>query len=232
VRDLQNEFTDGTFQMLIAVMSCQRDLALGYHEVIRQSWGKALADIADVRFFVGGPDRLSPDEVWLDAPDDYDHLSLKAIEIFKWAQRCDYEHIFKCDCDTTIFVNRFKRYNYKRIDYAGRFWGGEPGERGLYAAGTGYFLSRKAYEIIITDGHGPVKDEDVMVGNTLEPLIVSGAIKAEHIAESVYGATKGPGEGAPHGAAPEWVLIRREDGMVVPRLKSLIISSDFVVGEP
>jgi hypothetical protein len=221
--------------LLIAVMSCQRDRKLGHHETIRNRWGDALSDIADTRFFIGGEDRVEPlaeDEVWLSVPDDYDHLSTKTMAICNWALENDYDHVFKCDCDTTIFINRFRDYNYKRIDYAGRFWGGQPGERGLYAAGTGYFLSRRAYEIITVEGGFPPDSEDVMVGNTLEPYIRSREIRAEHIVTSIYGATKGPGGGAVHEAAPRWLLVRREDGMIVPRLKSLIISSDLVVGEP
>lgn len=215
--------------LLIAVMSCQRDLALGYHETIRQRWGSRLSEVGDVRFFIGGlpPAYLRSDEVWLDVPDDYSHLSIKTKAICDWTVKNWYDSLFKCDCDTTIFVNRFKSYNYKNVDYAGRFWGGRPGEKGLYAAGTGYFLSRKACEIISAKGGIPVDAEDVMVGSTLEPYIVSRQIRAEAIETPIYGAIKGPGGGAPHEAALPWVLIQRADGMLVPRLKSHV-SNDVI----
>jgi hypothetical protein len=219
--------------LLIAVLSCQRDRSLGYHETIRERWGARLSDISDVRFFVGGPrlDDLKIDEVWLDVPDDYSHLSIKTKAICDWTLKNGYNFLFKCDNDTTIFVTRFRNYDYKDVDYAGRFWGGQPGAIGLYAAGPGYFLSRKACEIISIYGGTPTAEEDVMVGNTLQPYISSSKIKAQHIESSVYGSTKGPGNGAVHGAAQAWVMIQRGDGLIVPRLRDHVIPSDVVVNE-
>jgi hypothetical protein len=199
-------------KLLIAVESCQRDRNLGHHETIRQRWGKTLSDVSDVRFFMGGPEpkELLSDEIWLDVPDDFFHLSIKTKAVCDWVLRSEYDFLFKCDCDTTIFISKFKGYDYKNEDYAGRFNGGYPGEKGLYAAGAGYFLSRKACEIISTQGGVPVEFEDVMVGNTLEPYIISGQIKARHIETSIYSASKGGGE--PHEAAPVCILIRRPGG--------------------
>lgn len=221
-------------KVLIAVMSCQRDRNLGYHETIRQRWGAKLSDVADIRFFLGGPplEDLQSDEVWFDVPDDYDNLILKTLAICDWALSGNYDFLFKCDCDTSIHVNRFRNYDFKRIDYAGRFWGGQPGERGLYAAGTGYFLSKKACKIVLNYQGMSGSFEDVMVGNMLEPHICSKMIKAEHIETSLYAAIKGIGGGIAHGAAPVYVLIKRgDDGTIVARLKEQVQIGDVILNE-
>jgi hypothetical protein len=198
-------------RLLIAVLSCQRDRALRHHETIRRRWGNALSDVSDVRFFVGGPqlDDLLLDEIWLDVPDGYPQLSLKTKGICAWMLAHDYDSLFKCDCDTSIFIERFREYDYKNWDYAGRFYGGSPGTPGTAASGPGYFLSRRACQLIL-DYNSPVTaSEDQMVGDCLHPHIVSKQIKAEHIEPSLYGAARGVGE--PHEAAPEYVWIRRRD---------------------
>lgn len=191
-------------RLLIAVMSCQRDKKLGHHETIRQRWGVNLSDVGDTRFFVGGsyPEDLKDDEIWLNVPDGYQELSLKTKAICGWAVEYGYDFLFKCDCDTSIAPKRFRTFTYQDFDYAGRFYGGPPGT--LYTAaggGAGYFLSRKACEIV-RDYEYPVSaSEDQMVGDALHPHIVSREIKAHHLETSITRASRGFGE--VHEAAPE-----------------------------
>jgi len=190
-------------RLLIAVMSCQRDRNLGHHETIRQRWGNTLSDVSDVFFFVGGPrlDNLADDEVWLDVPDGYKELSTKTKGICAWMLNREYDHVFKCDCDTSIIPLRFKSLNYRDFDYIGRFYGGSPGTFGTAAGGWGYFLSRKACEFVLNFDWPVTASEDQMVGDILYPHIVSKEIKALHLETSICRASRGFGE--IHEAAPE-----------------------------
>ncbi len=199
-------------RLLISVMSCQRDHALGHHETIRRRWGSALSDVSDVRFFVGGPqpEGLLEDETWLDVPDGYPQLSLKTKGICVWMLEHNYDFVFKCDCDTSIFPNRFKAYDYKDFDYVGRFYGGPPGTPGTAAAGPGYFLSRKSCKLISEHESPVTASEDQMVGDALHPHIVAREIKAQHMEMMIYAASRGLGE--VHEAAPAYEQIKRKIG--------------------
>jgi hypothetical protein len=185
-------------RLLIAVLSCQRDRALGHHETIRQRWNKNIADVSDIRFFIGGsqPTDLLTDEVWLDVPDGYQQLSLKTKGICSWMLTQGYDFVFKCDCDTNIFPDRFKTCGYENFDYSGRFYGGAPGTPGTAAGGWGYFLSRKACEVVLNFEYPITASEDQMVGDALHPHIVVRGIRAQHLETSVCRATRGLGE--PH----------------------------------
>jgi hypothetical protein len=182
--------------LLIAVLSCQRDRALGHHETIRQRWSKDLADVSDIRFFIGGSQRtdLLADEVWLDVPDGYQQLSLKTKGICNWMLEQGYDFIFKCDCDTIIMPDRFKTCGYENFDYSGRFYGGAPGTPGTAAGGWGYFLSRRACEFVLAHDWLPTASEDQMVGDILHPRIVTREIRAQHLETSVCKAVRGLGE--------------------------------------
>ena len=202
-------------RLLISVLSCQRDKALGHHETIRQRWGQSLVDVSDVRFFVGGlqPNNLLDDEVWLNVPDDYQSLTLKTKAICAWMLSRDYDFLFKCDCDTSIFIPLFKEYNYKIIDYAGRFYGGPPGTPGTAACGPGYFLSRKACQLVLDYKYPVSASEDQMVGDCLHPYIASRSLKAEHLEMSIYAAERGLGK--EHSAARAYLMIKRiENGRI------------------
>ena len=184
--------------MLIGVLSCQRDRALGHHETIRQRWA-TLADVSDIRFFVGGeqPKDLMADEVWLDVPDGYPQLSLKTKAICAWVLNSNYDFIFKCDCDTIIIPDRFKVCGWEDFDYSGRFYGGSPGTPGTAAGGgVGYFLSRKACATIVLSHYPVTASEDQMVGDVLHPRIVANEIKAQHLEMAICKAARGLGE--PH----------------------------------
>lgn len=201
-------------RLLIAVMSCQRDRAIGHHETIRQRWGNTLSDVSDVRFFVGGPEPndLLSDEIWLDVPDGYLQLSLKTKAICAWVLEHDYDFLFKCDCDTSILLRRFRSYEYRGFDYVGRFYGGAPGTPGTAAWGPGYFLSRKACKLVLDYEHPITASEDQMVGDALHQSIVTREIKAQHLETNLFIAQRGFGE--IHDAAPAYDDIRRKIGEI------------------
>jgi len=197
-----------TTKLLIAICSCQRDKNLGCHDIVRQEWGKNVSDIADVRFFIGGPKiETLEDEVWIDCPDDYENLTLKTRQILLWMLTNGYDYLFKCDNDTRLFLKEFRQYDYKAFDYSGIFFDyGKP--ELMYASGNGYFLSRKACEIAsrFEDLLKPGA-EDVTVGKALQSSIMKGEITAHHISDRrAWTGDKGAGE--IHKMVPEHVLIQ------------------------
>lgn len=171
-------------KILIAVLSCQRDRDLGCHEHGRNTYGKDLADFADLRFFVGGPEPgdLAEDEVWADVADDYQSLPAKTKAMCQYMLGGGYDYMFKLDNDSYLIPKDFRAYMLKKpADVAGRLQGSmepRPGGRkfgkvvearppSFYPWGGGYLLSRKAAQIVVNFPHPGVGPEDRMVGNAV-----------------------------------------------------------------
>jgi len=184
--------------LLVAVKSCRRDRALGYHQAIRDTWGRGL----DVRFFMGlpveerltaqGPD-VEPDEVILNCKDDYESLPFKTQAILAWSTGRDFDYTFLCDNDTFLKPDKLYRTDFKKYDYSGRF-GEHPeigslfeytdGRGNFYphcnpwaSGGIGYFLSKYAAQTV--QRYTPqIWAEDMHVGQCLGPYIRCGKISA------------------------------------------------------
>lgn len=172
-------------RLLLAIKSCQRDLDRGYHDAIRQTWGRDTRG-ADLQFFTGAD---------LNAPDDYDSLPFKTREILRRSIQSGYDFTFLCDTDTFIIPSRLMSCDFQRYDFSGRF-GSMPelgktfnyrDQRGVYnnihpwpSGGVGYFVSRKAAEIVVATDP-VVWAEDMFVGQALGPHIQSGAITAKDL---------------------------------------------------
>jgi Galactosyltransferase/Glycosyl transferase family 2 len=165
-------------KVLIAVPCCWK-YAYGKHEnelrnglkrettdriqAVRDTWLKDFAvfkDYVDVRFFYGRHPqgkhpKMQPDEVVLNAPDDYEHLPQKMHAIYQWAlnQRpANYAYIFKADDDTAIRPDRLMRCGYERHDQLGFFRCRCKNPKfcqDYVTGGPGYFLSRRAMEWIV-----------------------------------------------------------------------------------
>jgi hypothetical protein len=197
-------------KLLIAVKSCIQHLDMGYHDVIRQTWGKdAKALGIDVRFFVGqglqGSRSLKyqPDEIALSCSDDYNSLPFKTKEICLWANSKVLDHIFLCDTDTFLIPKLMLQTGYEKYDYAGKINRpfGEPfpyimvgrdGRTQLHAkalpwasGGYGYFLSKKAANVI---GYNtPIGwAEDFITGQLLGNLYNTGDITMLNTPGDVY----------------------------------------------
>lgn len=165
-------------KLLIAIKSCWRDKNLDYHDVIRETWGKDLSPEVKLQFFVGGSgdksNNLQKDEVSLNCGDSYAELPQKTKKIMAWSLALDwrhqspaYDYTFLCDTGSFVIPHHLMNCGFENYDYMG-FWGGgshksfpyrlEDAERGCpvqlvqkcwpWAAGGGYFLSRKAMEIV------------------------------------------------------------------------------------
>lgn len=164
-------------KLLIAITSCQRDLAIGCHDAIRASWGRVAVSLGiDVRFFVGGEDvsnSLRPDEVWVPVRDSYYNLPHKTKAAVQWflAQEHShlfkkYTHFFKADNDTFVHPQRLLDCGFEDADYYGT-----PVSNIYMNGGPGYFLNRKAAEIIAASEVGSNTAEDFWVGTMLTNVV-------------------------------------------------------------
>ena len=171
-----------SLKILIAVESCFRDLQNGSHQVIRETWGKDLDSSVDLRFFIGGAERLllQEDEIQLDVKDDYDNLPYKTKEIFRWGWTKGYDFIFKCDVDSFLVPSKLLSCNFKSYDYVGFFTSNSEIPYLYASGGHGYFLSRRAAEVIASSAPDLTKrhlqNEDLWVGYTLGSKIQEGLL--------------------------------------------------------
>lgn len=164
-------------RVLIAILSCAKDRPL--EDAHRES---CMGDLCDYRYFLGGypaPPRYATarDEVWFEkVGDDYASLPFKTQEICRYALGLGYDYIFKADVNTYIHVPRLLRTNYWKHDYIGFYRGNHEIPGGYASGGSGYWLSRRAMEIVANtemqldyiDGErGYVRGEDLQVGRAL-----------------------------------------------------------------
>jgi len=193
-------------KLAICLKSCHRDLDAGFHSAIRETWGQdAKASGVDVFFFLGRDAmqqetrqlrRYVSGEVVLDCPDDYDSLPFKTRRICQWVMNKMFTHVFLCDTDTYVNVKNLLKTGFEKYDYLGKFLVGEPGGapfnytdeygsrfdqfRGWASGGFGYFLSRKAVDIV-ADTRPAVWAEDAYVGQSLAPALDKGELKGGNI---------------------------------------------------
>jgi hypothetical protein len=138
-------------------------------QAIRDTWWKDVVPFShhvDAKFFYGSPSPegwvQQPDEVILPCPDDYAHLAQKSILICKYAKDHGYDLLFKCDDDTGVYVERvLHEALWGQWDYAG-YTNGR-----TCTGGTGYWLSKRAIEIIAESASPNHWAEDVTIGKTL-----------------------------------------------------------------
>lgn len=201
-------------KLAICVKSCHRDLEAGFHETIRSTWGKDVeAAGIELHFFVGAdPTQQSTRRSWryhrgehvLDCADSYEALPYKTRRIAQWLGGKIYSHIFLCDVDTFVRANQLLATGFESYDYMGQFLVGEPGgapfkysdDHGAYAnfrgwasGGFGYFLSRKAAEIV-GETQPNVWAEDAYVGQALAPFIDQHEIVSANVHLKNRGATE------------------------------------------
>lgn len=170
--------------LLIAVKSCAYDRNRGAHELVREMWGQELMT-SDLRFFTAKfTIDLCADEIPVEAPDDYPGLPFKTREIVRWALQAGYDHAFLCDTGSFVMAHHLESYVYETSDYIG-YWGvkldpfsyvAQNKARGCktvgiprcypWASGGGYFLSRKAMEIVAVQ-EPMCWAEDLNVGQAL-----------------------------------------------------------------
>jgi hypothetical protein len=160
-------------RVLIAVASCARDRERGFHDALRDTWFNSLISITDKKFFYGSASTLpSKDEVELFLDDSYAALPFKTQAICGWALRNEFDYMFKCDNDTLASPWEFNTFEFSKHDYMGgenadtNVPGFPPGRIEFASGGAGYWLSRRAMQIVAT---APTRGtaEDVFVAHAL-----------------------------------------------------------------
>jgi hypothetical protein len=141
---------------LIAISSCWDYEKKGFNDALRQTWIPEAAKLFDVRFFVGkgqGAEtaELPADMVLLpDIDDGYGALTYKTRASLRWAHEREYSNVFRAWPDTYIVPSRLLTCGFANHDYQGDFRNDPKPLHGNYApGGPGYWLSRKAFSLLI-----------------------------------------------------------------------------------
>lgn len=162
---------------------------VGRIKAIRETWIKDIAPFAsyvDYKIFFGNATRnetkqgswksparakakVKDDEVFLDVPDDYEHLPHKMQAIYKWALANGYDYVYKCDDDTWVYVDRLMRSGFEEYDQLGYSNCSDPNNtcNCYVTGGPGYWLSKRALTKVVNT---PVNHwaEDCWVGSALK----------------------------------------------------------------
>jgi len=131
----------------------------------------------DVRFFLGRPpagmdvskqDPQRADEVLCDIDDGYPGLPAKTREMCRYAVANGYTHLFKCDDDCYVRLDRLMESDFQTLgDYIGRKRGPSDKWPAPYASGFSYWLSLRAAKIVANAELTDDPAEDRWVGNVL-----------------------------------------------------------------
>ncbi len=140
-------------------------------QAVRDSWLKDVT--GEYKIFKGALRKSNiqflnpPDEVWLDAPDDYHHSAEKIRALIKYALAGGYDYICKVDDDVWVYYDRLMA-NIPTADYVGSDRG-EPldGLKANFCPGFTYWLSRRAMELLDKSPAG-CWAEDRYVGEALK----------------------------------------------------------------
>jgi hypothetical protein len=145
---------------LIAIATCDKPQFVAKADAQKATWARLRPDV-DIRFFTGKT---------LGVPDHYEALPQKVRAIFRWALDHDYSHCFKTDDDTFINIDALLEAPVGHYDYVGNTRSVIDGEARVWAynSGYGYWLSRKAMEVIAHAELTNDPNEDRWVGTVLQ----------------------------------------------------------------
>jgi hypothetical protein len=141
---------------VILISSCKRDQEKGYHEVIRETWGKV--PVIPFFFLLGdGATATSQDEVVLPVPDDYNSLPYKTREGHRWARKQGHDWVFQAFTDTYIDTNRLLNSGFEQREYSGHFRGetsvdgAEMPLSSYPSGGSGYWMSPRFTDLMLKE---------------------------------------------------------------------------------
>lgn len=145
----------------------------------RQTWLRDLPYEVDYRYFLGQPSRHDADVVYLPSADGPNWNgpyrtrvgNRKTEAIVRYALDNGYNYVFKCDDDTYVRVELLLKSGFEKHDYSGitasHYAFNGIGHYRWSQGGAGYWLSRRAMEIIAEHGLHLVPAEDFAVGQLL-----------------------------------------------------------------
>jgi hypothetical protein len=164
---------------LIAISSCFDFEKNGNNQALRDTWLPDVGEAGiDYRFFFGTGQGAETSELPSDAvllsnvEDDYGHLSAKTQTSLRWASERHYDFVFRCFPDTYCCPERLAACGFQDFDYYGDFRGEQCRPDNYPSGGPGYFLSRRAFELLL---NAPIEGvhrvgvyaEDLWVGQIL-----------------------------------------------------------------
>jgi hypothetical protein len=175
-------------------------------EAQRDTWLRDLQG-EDYKFFVGDPAVEAEDIVhvpYADGPVWEGHrrtlvLNRKAEALIRHAIENDCDYVFKCDDDTYIRVPELLASGFEQYDYSGftePHWTVRTGQYRWAQGGAGYWLSRKAMEIVAANGLHLARAEDFAVGE----LLAQHGITPHH--DQRYNAASKP-------KSEDWITLHR-----------------------
>jgi hypothetical protein len=156
---------------LLAIVTCNDPKFRARAQAQRETWVPTASQF-DVKFFVGKQDgcELVPTvvgEVALAVGDGYENLPSKVQAVCIWALESGYDSMFKTDDDSYVVPEHLAACTSLPHDYVGKIRFPTGGYPAPYSSGFGYWLSRRAMEIIADAQLTKDQNEDRWVGNTL-----------------------------------------------------------------
>jgi hypothetical protein len=146
---------------------------MGANNAMRDTWLPEVIKLGmSYKFFHGRNAVQKDDVVLVDCHDDYFDLTSKTKEKLKWALFQGYDFVFACFPDTYACAERLATCGYNNSDYFGTTHC-HPGGNTYCQGGPGYFLSRKAMEVIVNDLRNYPNEDcfvaDVLLGSGIRP---------------------------------------------------------------
>ena len=151
---------------LIAFTSCHQYENQGLNDAVRNTWlPDALQEGFDYKFFHGKGASEKEDVIIVDSSDGYLSSTSKLKLKVEWALRQGFDFIFCCFPDTYACASRLSACDYKNWDYFGCVFQ-HPGGSPYCQGGCGWFMNRKAMQLIIDESNSYPND-DCFVGDVL-----------------------------------------------------------------
>lgn len=156
----------GMSKLLISISSCEYFEKNSLNQPLRDTWLPEAARLGiDYKFFHGKGASSRPDVIVLPVVDELYGLTEKAKAKAKWAFDSGYDYVFSCFPDTYTCPRRLLDCGFEDADYLGNVYQ-FPDSPAFCQGGPGYFLSRKACELVFSSPLSYLND-DCFIGDTL-----------------------------------------------------------------
>jgi hypothetical protein len=182
-------------KLLVAVTSYFPDAIRGCHQAIRETWGKDLQGIADLKFFTPYPHFADPvewgmtfsldsyephpDEEWLDMNGLYANISYQVQRILKYSVEHEYDFVHVCANDTFTIPKHLFGSGFEQSDWRGEWYPDKASP--FYPLQIGETFDWKWYDLKVPALHGWIsggpgmtfskKAAEIIVGEDLTPWI-------------------------------------------------------------
>ena len=154
---------------LIAISSCEAFETSGLNSPMRGTWlPEAVRLGMDYKFFHGSGAIPKDDVIVLPVVDELYGLTEKAKAKLRWAVEQGYDYVFSCFPDTYVCPERLLACGFENFDYTGNVFT-FPGSAPFCQGGPGYFISRRACEVVYTSQRSYLND-DTFIGDELHAV--------------------------------------------------------------